>query len=125
VPGAYHLLVLRFLLKRPWVKRIAPGLPVGALLLTADVALLAGRHVGRLDATERRRLLVLLRRARGRPSALSEAERRELLELLAGLEPRLFVGSAVRRVSPLPLPKRVLYGARGSRARTAAARRPR
>ncbi len=99
--------MLRFLLKRRWVKRMAPGLPVGSLLLTADLAMLAGKHVARLDGAQRRRLVALVRETRGRPSTLDEAERRELRILLAALEPRLFVGSAVRRVSPVPLPKRL------------------
>ena len=82
-----------------------PGLPAAGLLLTADIALLAGRHVARLDATQRRRLVVLARQARGRPNSLDESEREELYALLARLEPRLFIGSAVRRISPVPLPK--------------------
>jgi len=97
--------MVRFLLKRSWLKRMAPGLPVGGLILTADIALMAGRHVSRLDGAERRRLLALVREARGRPSSLGDADRQELAILLASLEPRLFVGSAVRRVSPVPLPK--------------------
>lgn len=117
--------VLRFVLRRPWLKRLAPGLPVGGLLLTAEVALMAARHVTKLDGAQRRRMVVLVRQARGRPSSLGQAERLELVTLLASLQPRLFVGSAVGRLSPLPLPKRLLYGARGSTTRAAAAaRRP-
>ena len=37
------------------------------LLLIAEVGLLAGNHVARLDGTERSRLLSLLLRTRGRP----------------------------------------------------------
>ncbi len=113
--------MLGSLLTRSWLKRLAPGMPVGGVLLSADVALLAGRHVAKLDGAQRRRLLALVRQARGRPSSLGTAERLELLALLASLEPRLFLGSAVRRVSPVPLPKRLLYGPRDSGARTAAA----
>ena len=97
--------MVRFLMKRSWLKRMAPGLPVGGLILTADIALMAGRHVSRLDGSERRRLLALVRETRGRPSSLNDADRQELVTLLASLEPRLFVGSAVRRLSPVPLPK--------------------
>ncbi len=86
---------------------MAPGLPVGGLILTADLAMMAGRHVSKLDRVERRRLVALMRQARGRPSSLTDAERKELRILLAGLEPRLFFGSAVRRLSPVPLPKRL------------------
>ncbi|MEA2335627.1 MAG: hypothetical protein QOG40_2117, partial [Solirubrobacteraceae bacterium] len=55
------------------------------------------------------------------PGALTKAERAELGALVAKLEPRAFVGSAANHLSPLPVPKRLLYGPRGSRARAAAA----
>ncbi len=111
--------MLHFLLGRSLVKRFGHGIPVVELLLAADVALLAGRHVARLDRVQRRRLIALLRQAHGRPSKLDESERRELAALVAILEPRLLFGSAVKRLSPVPLPKRLLYGARGSAARLA------
>jgi hypothetical protein len=76
-----------------------------------------------LNGAQRRRLLALLGQARGRPGSLSDSEREELWALIATLQPRLFLGSATRRLSPLPVPKRVLYGRRGSSARRAAARR--
>jgi hypothetical protein len=82
---------------------------------------MAGRHMARLDGAQRRRLLTLLRKSGGRPASLSEGEREELAGLLASLEPRLFIGSALRRLSPMPIPKRLLYGPRGSSARKAAA----
>ena len=80
------------------------------LLSTAEVALLAREHLMRLSAAERRRLVVLVRVGRGRRSRLTEAECDELESLLAKLEPRLLVGEAVNRLSPLPLPRRLLYG---------------
>jgi hypothetical protein len=89
------------------------------VLLLAEVALVAGRHIGRLDGAQRRRLVGLLARSRGRPSSLGAGERRELAYLLARLEPRLFFATAVRRLSPVPLPKRLLYGPRESPARAA------
>ena len=116
--------MLRFVLERSWLKRLAHGVPVFELLLAAEVALMARRHFAKLDGAQRRRLLALVRQARGRPSSLGAAERQELGALLATLEPRLFIGSAARRLSPVPMPKRLLYGPRGSAARTAAARRP-
>jgi hypothetical protein len=110
-------------LRSPWVKRLTHGVPVARLLLVAEVALLAQHHLSKLDRTQRRRLFTLLVRARGRPRSLTAAERREFGYLLARLEPRLLLGSAVRRVSPLPVPKRLLYGRRGSPARAALSRR--
>jgi hypothetical protein len=121
--AGYDGVLLRFVLKRSLVKRLAHGFPVIGLLLAAEVALMARRHSAKLNSAQRRRLLALVRQAKGRPSSLGEAERQELGALLASLEPRLFIGSAVRRLSPVPMPKRLLYGPHGSVARTAAARR--
>jgi hypothetical protein len=115
--------VIRFLVRSPWVKRVSHGVPVARLLLLAEVALLAGHHLTCLDSAERSRLFSLLRRTRGRPGLLTTAERRELLILFARLEPRLFLGTAVRQLSPMPMPKRLLYGRRGSPARAALARK--
>lgn len=113
--------MLRFLLKHTPVKRLARGIPVVALLSAAEVAKLAGGHLARLQPAERRRLLRLVGKARGGSAALSETERAELGALVAKLEPRAFIGSAADHFSPLPVPKRLLYGPRGSRARAAAA----
>jgi hypothetical protein len=85
---------------------------------------MARGHFAKLNGAQRRRLVALARQTRGRPSSLGEAERQELSLLLATLEPRLLIGSAVKRLSPVPMPKRLLYGPRGGVARTAAARRP-
>jgi hypothetical protein len=114
--------VLRPLLRSPWVKRLSSGAPIARLLVVAEVAILAHRHLSKLDPTQRRRLFALLVRARGRPRSLTAAERREFLYLVARLEPRLLLGTAVRRLSPVPVPKRLLYGRRGSAARAALAR---
>lgn len=97
--------------------------PVMKMLLAAEIAALAWSHLGKLTGAERRRALTLLVQSRGRASSLSEAERRELAALVAALEPRLLAGAVARRLSPLPVPKRVLYGPRGAPAREAAARR--
>jgi hypothetical protein len=102
--------MLRFLLNRGPVKRLLRGVPVVALLSAAEVATIAKDHLTKLDSTERRRLLALVASARGRPSALGQAEHDELSVLVAKLEPRLFVGSAADRLSPVPVPKRLLYG---------------
>ncbi len=78
-------------------------LPVVRLLAIGELALVARRHMQHLDATERRRLAQLVRRGRG----LTRPEREELRELVAKLDSRAFAGSAVQRLSPVPLPKRL------------------
>lgn len=101
------------------IQRLARGIPVLELLMIAQVAMLAGRHVGKLDGAERRRLAALVRDGHGRLSRLSPNDADELRALVAKLEPRLFAGSALDKLSPLPIPKRVLYGRRGNPARIA------
>jgi hypothetical protein len=92
-----------------------PGLrrlPVLKLLAIGEIALLARAHLVKLTPAERRRLLELVKKGRGRPSKLSAAERDELSELLSKLEPRLFAGSVADKLSPVPLPRRVVHGPR-------------
>jgi hypothetical protein len=103
------------LLRRTPVGRLVRGVPVLRLLAAAEIAVLAKDHLMRLDAPQRRRLIELVRKARGRPDRLSDAEREELGKLVAALEPRLLFADAAGKVSPLPLPERWLYG-RGGRA---------
>jgi len=113
------------LLRRSLFNHLGRGVPVARLLLAGEVAVMAGRHVARLDPGERRRLASLLGAAARHPTSLGPAEREELARLVARMEPRLFVGSAVRRVSPVPLPPRLLFGKRKSSARQAARARRR
>jgi hypothetical protein len=90
-----------------------PGLrriPIFKLLSVAEVAMLTADHLGRLSASERRRLIDLVRLGRGRRSRLTDAERDELESLLTKLAPRELMGGAVDRLSPVPLPRRLLYG---------------
>ena len=77
--------------------------------------MLAQNHLARLTPAERRRLFALVRTGHGRRARLNDEERAELEALLVKLNPRLFVGSAADRLSPLPLPSRVLYGRRRDR----------
>ena len=90
----------------PGLKR----LPVFKLLAIAEIALLARDHIGRLDPPERKRMLELVRRARGRSNSLPEAEREELAALVAKAEPRRFFGLAADKLSPVPLPRRIVHG---------------
>jgi hypothetical protein len=119
----YDVAVLRSLLTRGPLKRLAKGFPMVGAMLAVDVAAMAWTHIAKLDSAQRRRLLALLVQTRGRRGLLGPDERDELRVLLATLEPRLFVGSAARRLSPVPVPKRLLYGPRGSAARAAAGKR--
>jgi hypothetical protein len=98
--------------------RGVPGLrrlPVLKLLAAAEIAMLARDHVLMLDSGERRRLLQLIRIGHGRPRNLSDPERDELTDLVAKMEPRLLAGHAVDKLSPVPIPRRLVYGPRKSR----------
>jgi hypothetical protein len=97
------------------VARRVPGvrrIPVVALLSAAEVAVLARDHYRRLNPAERRRLVQLIRVGRGRRDRLTARERDELERLLAKLEPRRLLGDAADRLSPVPIPRRLLYGRR-------------
>ena len=99
-------------------KRV-PGLkrlPILQLLAAAEVLLLAYDHVTRLDASERRRVVELVRRGKGMPSNLSSRDQEELRVLVAKAEPRLFVGRTVQRLSPIPIPARLVAGVLERRA---------
>lgn len=96
------------------VSRI-PGLkrlPVLWLLSIGEIALLARSHIRKLEPGERRRFIELMRAGHGRASNLSERDREELTMLVAKAEPRLFAGSVVSKLSPVPLPRRVVRGPR-------------
>jgi hypothetical protein len=119
--------VLALVLRSRWVQRLSRGVPLARLLLLGEVGLMAWRHISRLERSERVRLLALLARSRARPGRLPRAEQRELARLLARLQPRLFFGFALRRLSPVPVPvpRRLLFGPRGSAARKAISAAPR
>jgi hypothetical protein len=92
----------------PGLKR----LPVLKLLAIGEIVLLARTHLTKLTAAERRRLVALVRKGRGRPSKLTVAERDELSQLVAKAEPRVFAGQVADQLSPVPLPKRLVTGKR-------------
>jgi hypothetical protein len=83
------------------------------LLAIAEIVLLAREHLAKLEPHERRRLVHLVRLGRGRRRHLTPKEREELHELVAKAEPRLFVGLAADKLSPVPIPKRFVRGTRG------------
>jgi hypothetical protein len=112
VPRGYVLHPLAKATERvPGLRRI----PVVKLLSSAELALVARDHLYRLDPNERRRLVALVRAGRGRRARLTRAEQRELAHLVAVLAPRELLGEAVDRLSPVPLPRRLVYGPRSRR----------
>lgn len=90
-------------------------LPVARLLALAEVLLLARRHLLKLEPQERRRVVELVRRGRGRKGNLSERERRELSRLVQKAEPREFLNTASKKFVGISLP-----GSVGSRRRSGA-----
>jgi hypothetical protein len=98
--------------------RRVPGLrriPVLKLLAMAEVAMLARDHMLRLTPPERRRLITLVRVGRGGRSRLTDAERDDLERLLEKLGARMLLGHTVDRLSPVPLPRRLVYGPKNRR----------
>jgi len=96
-----------------------PGLrrlPAAKLLAIGQVVMLAREHIANLEPSERRRFLELMRHARGRPGNLSSSERAELAMLIAKANPRRFIGLAADKLSPVPLPRRVVNGPRSKRS---------
>ena len=80
---------------------VVRAIPLAKLIAVAEVALIAQQHIGRLEPKERRRVVELLRRGRGRPSNLSAKDRRELAILVAKAEPRLFAHAVVKKFNPI------------------------
>jgi hypothetical protein len=92
----------------PGLKR----LPILKLLAVAELALLVRDHLSLLTPHERRKLAGLVRKGRGRRRNLSEEEREDLARLVAKAEPRRFAGLVADKLSPVPLPKRLVNGSR-------------
>jgi hypothetical protein len=101
-----HRLLARGARRVPGLKR----LPILKVLAIAEIALLARDHVSRLSSSERHRLVELVRKGHGRPRNLSDDDREELARLVAKAEPRRFAALAADKLSPVPLPKRLLHG---------------
>jgi hypothetical protein len=94
------------------VLRALRRLPLFKLLAIGEIVLLARRHLSRLTPDERRRFVELMRAGRGRRRNLPEPERDELADLVAKADPRLFAGAVAQKLSPVPLPRRVVQGPR-------------
>jgi hypothetical protein len=94
------------------LRRTARFATLGRVLLAADLGRVLLRHVGLLSPQERRRLARLAGRGIARRGRLGAGERRELRVLIAKLRLRMMLGTAVKRISPVPLPKRLLFGPR-------------
>lgn len=76
------------------------------ILAIAQVALLARRHLGLLEADERARLAKLVSKSKGRPRRnLSSNEREEMLRLVRKLEPQRFGRDVFSRVRDARRPK--------------------
>jgi hypothetical protein len=105
-----NLLLVKAANRVPGLKR----LPVAKVLVAGELLMLARQHVGRLEPAERRRFLALVRRRRGN---LTQGERAELARLVTKANPRLFVGLAADKLSPVPLPRRVVRGPKKRRTR--------
>ena len=78
----------RFLARRLW------------LVAGLEIAWIARRHWRRLEPEERRRLLDLARKSRGRPAKLTERERREAAELLEKVDYAEFGGNVAGTLLP-------------------------
>jgi hypothetical protein len=76
-------------------------MPLARLVVIAELAMLAKAHFERLTPAERRRLMLLVRNAKGWPQNLSERERSEFRKLVAKIEPRAFADEAAQRFSPV------------------------
>jgi hypothetical protein len=92
-----NVAVARAAQRLPGLRRV----PLARLVLLAELGMLAKLHYERLTPTERRRIVLLLKEAKGWPQNLSERERRELGKLVAKAEPKAFASEAVERFSPL------------------------
>jgi hypothetical protein len=80
------------------VGRALRTVPAARLIFLGELLLLAREHLAKLEPHERRRIVELVRRGRGRPRNLSDRDRRELARLVEKAEPREFARTAMKRV---------------------------
>lgn len=100
MPSLQRKIIGKGLTRVPGVKR----LPVMKLLALGEIAILARTHLELIEPDERRRLVELVRKGKGRRVNLSAAERDELTQLVAKVEPRRFALLAADKLSPVPIP---------------------
>ena len=81
----------------PAVGSALKAVPAARLIVIGELMLLAREHLLKLEPQERRRIVELVRRGRGRPRNLSDRDRRELARLVEKAEPREFLRSAAKR----------------------------
>ncbi len=75
------------------IRRIGP---LGSAVIAFQLASTTRHHWQSIPSEDRARLQTLLRRSHGKPSNLSEAERRELIKLVRALQlPRLVRSGAL------------------------------
>ena len=89
--------------------RLLKKMPLFRVLAIGRTALLARRHLRRLDAHDRHRLLELVRKGRG----MRARERDELRAILSKLGPREFAYATANAFSPVRLPRRLAGRAAG------------
>lgn len=77
------------------------------ILIVAEVALTLKRHLDLLEPDERRELGRLVRKSKGRPSNLTERERRRLGAIVSRIEPRDLARETATAAAPWrrPTPK--------------------
>jgi hypothetical protein len=90
------------------ITKLAKAVPLARLVVAGKIVLLAREHWHRLEPTERRRLITLVRRGHGRPRNLSPGDRDELARLIHKADPWLFARLVAQRFSPVPLPGRLV-----------------
>jgi hypothetical protein len=81
----------------PSLGRALRTVPAARLVVLGELLLLAREHLAKLEPHERRRIVELVRRGRGRPRNLTDRDRRELARLVEKAEPREFLRSAAKR----------------------------
>jgi hypothetical protein len=82
--------------------RLMKKMPLFRLLAIGKTALLARRHLRRLEPGDRQRLLELVRKGR----RMRPMERDELRAILSKLGPREFAYATADAFSPVKLPRR-------------------